>query len=63
MPPFNLLLRHREAALAALAVHISMGDLDCFAEFTPASEPGLAMTLADIPGNASAGNARGFTLA
>jgi hypothetical protein len=38
--------RHREAALAAVAIHSKIRDftLDCFAEFTPAPKPGLAMT-------------------
>jgi len=34
------------AFLAAVAIHNDIRDLalDCFAEFTPAPEPGLAMT-------------------
>jgi hypothetical protein len=38
--------RHRETALAAGAIRCNLNGLalDCFAEFTPAYEPGLAMT-------------------
>ncbi len=42
--------RHREAALAAVAIHWQLAKrsqlrlLDCFAEFTPDHDPGLAMT-------------------
>ncbi len=39
--------RHREAALAAVAIQSEIDHLilDCFAEFTPDHDPGLAMTV------------------
>ncbi len=39
------LVHHREAASAALAIQSTIGDFapDCFAEFTPDRDPGLAI--------------------
>ncbi len=39
---------------AAVAIHSNISDLalDCFAEFTPDHDPGLAMTVTPLPSNA-----------
>jgi hypothetical protein len=47
-PRFNqcAVIRHREAALAAVVIQSNIKDLamDCFAKFTPDYDPGLTMT-------------------